>query len=161
CCVMENIGRTSVSPSQPGQCFSCSSMKRRVLSMASSLDFNSNTAYPPNTSLASVNGPSVTVIFPPAKRTREPAAVGPSPPVSIISPDFIASSASFPMASISSLGGGPEFSGALTIIKNRIVILLLLCYVPVCYWISGSTIASSESYGNRHAGQSFSYEPPR
>src|ERR1700739_411849 len=39
-----NIWRTSVSPSQPGQYFLCSSIKRTALSTASSLDFNSNCA---------------------------------------------------------------------------------------------------------------------
>lgn len=38
-------------------------MNRDDLSIASSFDFNSNSAYPPKTSLASVKGPSVTVSF--------------------------------------------------------------------------------------------------
>jgi len=51
-----------------------------------------------------------------------PVAVEASPPLSIISPALVASSAIFSIASISSLGGGPEFSTALTIIMKRIVI---------------------------------------
>src|SRR5712664_4416385 len=97
-------------------------MKRVVASTASSFDFNSHRAYPPTTSLASVKGPSVTVSFPPESRTRVPVAVGRSPPLPSIVPALTASSLSFPMASINSLGGKPHFSADLTIIMNRMVV---------------------------------------
>src|ERR1700730_1272713 len=113
------IVRISVSPSQPGQYFLCSSMNCTALSTASCFDFNSNWAYPPIISLASVKGPSTTAIFPPESRTRAPAAVGPSPPPpSIVLP---ASWAILSMASISAWGGRPDFSLDLTIIMNFIV----------------------------------------
>src|SRR5438128_3493645 len=95
-------------------------MKRTADSTASCFDFNSNCAYPPTTSLASLKGPSVTVTFPPESRTRAPSAVGPSPPPPIMVPAWAASSLSFAMASISALGGGPDLSADLTIIMNRI-----------------------------------------
>ena len=44
--------RTSVSPTQPGQCLRCSSMKCFAPSRASSFEFNSKIAKPPTTSLA-------------------------------------------------------------------------------------------------------------
>src|SRR5713101_2722305 len=69
-----------------------------------------------------MKGPSVTVTFPPESRTRAPSAVGPSPPLPSIVPALVSSSASFAIASISCLGGGPCFSACLTIIMNRIVI---------------------------------------
>src|SRR5271166_3790090 len=104
-------------------------MKRRAPSSASSFDFNSKTAYPPTTSLASVKGPSILVNCPPETRTRVLIAVGASPPLATIVPDLAASSLSFAMASISSLGGGPEFSACLTIIMNRIFIS------PCGFWL--------------------------
>src|SRR6267143_2860213 len=96
-------------------------MKRFAPSSASSFDFNSNTAYPPTTSLASVKGPSVVVSCPRETRTRVLIAVGANPPLAIIVPFLFASSLSFAMASISSLGGRPLFSPDLTSIMNRIV----------------------------------------
>src|SRR5437773_12071421 len=73
CCAKSSgpkIWRISVSPSHPGQCFLSSSMKRTAPSIASSFDFSSNSAQPPTTSLASVKGPSVTLICPPESRTQ-------------------------------------------------------------------------------------------
>src|SRR6266576_3269481 len=90
-----NTWRTSVSPSQPGQCFLWSSMKR--------------------------NAPSIAVTCPRQRRTRVLTAVGASPPLATMVPALTASSLSFPMASISSLGGWPKFSACLTSIMNRIV----------------------------------------
>src|SRR5215469_8208477 len=96
-------------------------MKRTADSIASSFDFNSNCAKPPMTSLASVNGPSVTLSFPPEIRTRAPCAVDRSPPSAInVLPSFASSSMSLPMASINALGTGPWFSACLTIIMYRI-----------------------------------------
>src|SRR5215467_15572321 len=60
------ICRTSVSPSQPGQCCLWSSMNCTAPSMASSFDLNSKIANPPTTSLPSANGPSNTATLPPA-----------------------------------------------------------------------------------------------
>src|SRR5712664_1007335 len=97
-------------------------MKRVVASTASSFDFNSHRAYPPTTSLASVKGPSVTVSFPPEMRTLVPLADGRRPPLPSIVPALTASSLSFPMASINSLGGKPHFSADLTIVMNRMVV---------------------------------------
>src|SRR6266849_3835779 len=97
-------------------------MKRTADATASSFDFNSNCAYPPTISLASVKGPSVTVTLPPESRTRAPSAVGPSPPPPSMEPFLLASSLSFEMASINSLGGGPERSADLTIIMNFIIL---------------------------------------
>src|ERR1700686_1733719 len=105
-------------------------MKRNAPSIASFFDFKSKTAYPPTTSLASVKGPSSAVTLPPESRTRVLAAVGASPPLAIIVPALTASSLSFAMASMSSLGGGPEyFSACLTSIINRIVTPLLCVFV--------------------------------
>src|SRR5215217_4044052 len=58
------IWRTSVSPSHSGQCWRWSSMNCCAASMAASRDGSSNTAYPPMTSFASANGPSVVVTLP-------------------------------------------------------------------------------------------------
>src|SRR5580704_8804704 len=121
CCIII-ISRTSVSPSHPGQCFLCSSMKDRAASTAASFDFNSNSASPPIISLASVNGPSVTVTCPPDSRTLAPAEVGSSPPLPSSVPFLIASSLSLPMASINCFGGAPCPSLCFTIIMYRIVI---------------------------------------
>src|SRR5437588_1850874 len=117
-----NTWRTSVSPSQPGQCFLCSSMKRNAPSIASFFDFNSKTAYPQTTSMASVKGPSIAVTCPLERRTRVLTAVEASPPLEIIVPALTASWPSLSMASINAWGGGPDLSADLTIIMNRIVI---------------------------------------
>src|SRR6516165_108962 len=97
-------------------------MKFTADSIASSLDLNSKTANPPTTSLDSANGPSIVVSFPRERRTRELIAVGASPPLWSIRPALVASSAILPMASISALGGGPEFSADFTNIMNRIAV---------------------------------------
>src|SRR5215467_12270582 len=56
-------------------------MNSTALCTAASLELNSITAYPPTTSFASVNGPSITASFPPESRTRELIAVGAKPPL--------------------------------------------------------------------------------
>src|SRR5277367_527672 len=117
-----NICRTSVSPSHPGQCFLCNSMKRTAPCTASSLEANSNCAKPPMTSLASVNGPSVTVTCPPERRTRAPCAVGVSPPLPSMVPACTASAESFAIASINGCGRNPCPSLCLTIIMNFMVV---------------------------------------
>src|SRR5947207_15202898 len=66
--------------------------------------------------------PSVTLICPPESRTRVLCAVGASPPLPRMVPALTASSLSIAMASMNSLGGGPDFSACLTNIMNRIVI---------------------------------------
>src|SRR5713101_1502047 len=83
------------------------------------------------TSLASVKGPSVTVSCPLEIRTRVLRAVGARPPFPSIVRFWTASSARMLIASISSLGGGPEFSGVLTNIMNFIVIS------PFDFWVVG------------------------
>src|SRR6266852_2750577 len=60
--------------------------------------------------------------LPPEMRTLVPLADGRRPPLPSIVPALTASSLSFPMASINSLGGKPHFSADLTIIMNRMVI---------------------------------------
>src|ERR1700730_6008614 len=113
------------------------------------------------TSLASVKGPSVTVTFPPKSRTRAPCAVGASPPLPSIVPALSASSLSFAMASMSDLGGGPWFSGCLTIIMNRIfrTPLVFGLRAPVPDGLDrpnpSSTHTSNEGQRNRHPVPSF------
>src|SRR5262245_24068440 len=106
-------------------------MKRVAHFIASSRDGRSYTAYPPMTSFASVNGPSSTVSLPPVSRTRPPFAVGASPPLSTRTPACAASIPRFMIASISALGGGPEFSADFTIVMNFIAV------VPVVPDVSG------------------------
>src|SRR6266852_176485 len=136
-------------------------MKRTADLTASSLDFSSNCAYPPTTSLASVKGPSITETFPPESRTRAPSAVGPSPPLPTIVPAFSASWLRLPMASINSLGGKPDLSADLTIIMNRMVIspfrFELRADFPDCIrrLNLGSTYASNEVPGNRRGRTIF------
>src|SRR5258705_3828894 len=96
-------------------------MSFTVASIISCFDSTSKTAKPPTTSLVSAKGPSITVTFPLASRTRLLIAVGASPPASNILPPFDASSLSFAMASINFGGGGPEFSACLTRVMNRIL----------------------------------------
>src|SRR4029078_4169019 len=80
----------------------------------------------PTTSLASVNGPSVTVTLPPASLTRAPALVGNSPPhCTITQPSLASSCKNWPSASIIDLDGGLDFpSVCFTIDKKRIAFLL-------------------------------------
>src|SRR5213078_4549278 len=61
----------------------------------------------------------VTVSFPPAMRTRAPVKVPESPPVWTSEPSLRESSVSLAMASRSACGGGPWFSAAFTIERNR------------------------------------------
>jgi 2-polyprenyl-6-methoxyphenol hydroxylase-like FAD-dependent oxidoreductase len=77
-----SIGRTSDSPSKPGQCLRCSSMNSVAIRTTSARVSVWRTAQPPMTSLVSVNGPSVTLILPFASRTRRPSLLGSRPPVS-------------------------------------------------------------------------------
>src|SRR5437667_2615987 len=136
-------------------------MKRNAPSIASFFDFNSKTAYPPTTSLASVKGPSIAATCPRESRTRVLTAVGASPPLATIVPALTASSLSFAIASMSSLGGGPEFSACLTNIMNRIVIspfsfrLGAKFLDGVCRLNLGSTYASNEKQQVRQVPQFF------
>src|SRR5882762_9926119 len=76
--------------------------------------------------------------LPPETRTLVPLADGRRPPLPSIVPALTASSLSFPMASINSLGGKPHFSADLTIIMNRIVTPPLCVFVfPLQSCISG------------------------
>src|SRR6266404_6782028 len=95
------------------------------------------------TSLASVNGPSVTVSRPLEIRTRVLCAVGARPPLPSIEPSLTASSAMMLIASISSLGGGPEFSACLTNIMNFIVIS------PFDFWVVGWAFRTASSAGTQ------------
>src|SRR5881296_2468679 len=73
-------------------------------------------AKPPITSLASVNGPSVTVTLPFARRARAPLALDNSPPTP--TSRFPASFISWSMAANSAGGGSACFSEPLTIVMN-------------------------------------------
>src|SRR5882672_6603687 len=135
-------------------------MKRTAPSIASCFDFSSNCAYPPITSLASVNGPSMTETFPPESRTRVLCAVGASPPLPSIVPFLTASSLRISMASMSSLGGGPEFSPCLTSIMNFILISpfdfdLDLGSGAADLLNPGSIYATNEEQWNRQLKQFF------
>src|SRR5216684_371051 len=135
-------------------------MKRFAPSIASSFDFSSKTAYPPTTSLASVKGPSTVVTCPRERRTRVLAAVGESPPLSRIVPALTASSLSFAIASISSLGGAPLFSADLTSIMNRIVISPLSLgsetnFLASRQFESGSTYSTHNCPQNRPLDSNF------
>src|SRR5436309_2598433 len=136
-------------------------MKRNAPSIASFFDFNSKTAYPPTTSLASVKGPSIAATCPRESRTRVLTAVGASPPLATIVPALTASSLSFAIASMSSLGGGPEFSACFTSIMNRIVIspfsfrLGAKFLDGVCRLNPGSTYASNERQQDWQVPQFF------
>src|SRR5258708_6119488 len=101
-----NIGRTSDSPSNPGQYFRCNSMNSVAIRIASAFESVFRIAQPPMTSLLSENGPSVTVILPLASRTRTPSLLGSRPPVSTRVPSFNDFSTNLPIASINAGGGG-------------------------------------------------------
>src|SRR6266404_225363 len=101
-----NIGRTSDSPSNPGQYFRCNSINSVATRTASAFESVSKIAQPPITSLLSVKGPSVTVILPLASRTRTPSLLGSRPPVSTRIPSLSDFSTNLPIASIKAGGGG-------------------------------------------------------
>src|SRR6202008_2219276 len=90
--------------------------------MASSLEFARRMAKPPTTSFDSVKGPSVTLTFPFADRTRAPRALGRQPSVATSQPAFIPSSISFPILFISSCDGGAFLSTDLYMLKNFMAI---------------------------------------
>src|SRR5215469_18778271 len=100
-----NIGRTSDSPSNSGQYLRCSSMNSVAMRTASAFESVLRIAQPPMTSLASVKGPSVTVILPLVSRTRAPSLVGSKPPVSTRVPSCNDFWTNLPIASISAAGG--------------------------------------------------------
>src|SRR5215469_601459 len=125
----------SAEPGWPGQSasYSCRSShspsptndrKFRASSIASSFEFALRMANPPTTSLASANGPSVTLTLPPARRTRAPSDEGRQPSVDNSQPAFMPSSISFPIATISSCVGGVFRSTDLYILRNRIAVSL-------------------------------------
>src|ERR1700732_563390 len=119
-----SISNISDVPSQPGQYRLCSSMNFLLFSSASALELTLRIAQPPTTSLASVNGPSVTVSLPFSMRSRVAAELGLRPPVSTTLPEAKLSWTNLPMAS-SSAGGGPSaryFSLDLTNARNFIVV---------------------------------------
>src|SRR5882724_2489618 len=101
-----NIGRTSDSPSKPGQYFRCNSMNSVAVRIASAFESVFRIAQPPMTSLLSENGPSVAVILPLASRTRTPSLLGNRPPVSTRVPFLTDFSTNLPIASIKADGGG-------------------------------------------------------
>src|SRR5260370_2212360 len=129
--------------------------------MPSPFAFTPTGSAPPTTSLAWVNGPSITVTFPPESRTRVPVAVGRRPPLPIIVPALTASSLSFPMASINGLGGKPKFSADLTIIMNRIVTSPCVLGLEAEFFFilhqlhPGSAYTSSDRQRNQQLERSF------
>src|SRR5574342_640709 len=100
-----NIGRTSDSPSNPGQYLRCSSMNSVAIRIASALESAFRIAQPPMTSLLSEKGPAVTVILPLASRTRTPSLLCKRPPVSTRVPPRRDFSMKLPIASINAGGG--------------------------------------------------------
>jgi hypothetical protein len=78
-------------------------------------------------SLASANGPSMTLRCPPASCTLAPAALGASPAVSSSAPAAVASAPRFTIASISPGGGSASWVVPLSRIRYRIVV------TPVAY----------------------------
>src|SRR5688572_9159745 len=100
-----NIGRTSHSPSNSGQCLRCSSMNSVASWIAWAFELASKIAQPPMTCLVSVNGPSVMVSLPRWSRTRMLSLLGSSPPVSTREPFVRELSIDVPIASISAAGG--------------------------------------------------------
>src|SRR5262249_5327413 len=76
-----------------------------------------------------MNGPSVTLTFPPSTRTRFPFELGCSPSVASSTPALVISSMNVPIFSISSLVGGVPASESLSALSSpmkRMVGLLLL-----------------------------------
>src|SRR5262244_1642353 len=100
-----NIGRTSDSPSNPGQYFRCNSMNSVAIRTASAFESVFRIAQPPITSLLSENGPSVTLILPLASRTRTPSLLGSRPPVSTRVPSLSDFCTNLSIASINAGGG--------------------------------------------------------
>src|SRR6185503_9527701 len=124
------IGRISISDSWPN--FARSSGvpvfgfgQRFTHSIASSIDFTFHSQKPAISSLVSANGPSMTVVFPPAKRTRAPFELGCRPSPACMIPAWTSSSLYFPMSVRSfSSGSTPasDCSLALMMTMTRIVI---------------------------------------
>src|SRR5947208_7637265 len=140
-----NIGRSSDSPSKPGQCFRCNSMNSVATWIASAFDSVFRIAQPPMTSLLSANGPSVTVILPLASRTRTPSLLGSRPPVSTRVPFLIDVSTNLPIASIKAGGGGDSRYDSGWRMNVRYLIATA----------RGSDHATSEPGPDRHAGDFF------
>jgi hypothetical protein len=78
--------------------------------MASSFDSARMIAKPPINSLASANGPSMTLTVPRDARRIAPFELGSSPAVETTTPAFIISSVCFPIAAISRGSGGSPAS---------------------------------------------------
>src|SRR5262249_16812170 len=113
------IGRSPHSP------LPSTSRKRLVQWIASSFDATWNRAWEAFSSWDSVKGPSITVNWPGASRTRLPFELGCSPSVASITPAFVISSMNSPILSMSlRLGGAPasELSSALSMPRIPIVL---------------------------------------
>ena len=126
-------------------------MNSVAMRIASAFESVWRIAQPPMTSLASVKGPSVTVIFPFASRMRAPSLLGNRPPVSTSVPSFNDFSTNLPIASIRAAGGGESryFSG---------------CRMNVRYFMAppsrGPDPATIEPGLDRHARTFFWATPP-
>src|SRR3984893_14743545 len=97
--------------------------QRLTHSIASGNDAHFHSQKPATSSFVSVNGPSITVRFSPAKLTRAPFELACSPSPASSTPALIRSSLTFPISARSfSLGRAPasEDLVALTITMNRI-----------------------------------------
>src|SRR4249920_2858385 len=98
-------------------------------------------------SLASVNGPSVTVILPPNEVTRVPE--GSSPPAASSTPFLVISSTSRSISAIIFSSGG---SAAVVVIRNRIALSPYRRQGPVLP-AAPSAGASHCGHRNRHSTQ--------
>ena len=87
--------------------------KRLVSSIASTLEGSSKIAKPAISSLASVNGPSVTVTLLSDTLTRAPFALFCRPSVASRTPLYASSPINFPIAAICSAVGGTPVSMSL------------------------------------------------
>lgn len=105
--------RTSISPSSPtGQPF--------AQAMASSRDVTSINQKPPTNSVASANGPSMTVCSPPLVRTFAPCALGDRPSAASRTPAWTSVAFHLPISLSSSSDGNPPASdSALALISIR------------------------------------------
>src|SRR5437879_4584925 len=124
-------------------------------------------AKPPTSSLASVKGPSVTLKFPPVRRTRAPSALGRQPSVARRMPDLKDSSISLPIWVISpSLGGVP--SGLSDLKRHRKRMLFLLDFFLGIFWelvsvrllagLKGRSVDMSNGVGRNRQGPDLFFD---
>src|ERR1700722_3887690 len=129
---------------------------RLAHSTASSFDFTSINQYPPITSLASENGPSLVLALPPGTDTRPPSELGCSPSSDSRTPALASSSLYFPMAATASADGihsSSEMFGSMNTM-NRMV-------TPLGSSVGLFSPAASNEVGrNRHLAPILSVPGP-